>query len=85
MKFLGREGAVTKSNVDRVLIFQHIYRSSQRSRHIIFFLSASFSFLLVIEPPFHVENIHMIRLGVKLNPLSQANGRQVTKIANQDA
>lgn len=84
MKFLGREGAVTKSNVDRVLIFQHIYRSSQRSRHI-FFLSASFSFLLVIEPPFHVENIHMIRLGVKLNPLSQANGRQVTKIANQDA
>ena len=72
MKFLGREGAVTKSNVDRLLIFQHIYKSSQCSRHIIFFLSSSFSFLLVIEPPFHVENTHLIRLGVKLDPLSQA-------------
>lgn len=36
MKFLGREGAVTKSNVDRLLTFQHIYKSSQCSRHIIF-------------------------------------------------
>ena len=72
MKFLGREGAVTKSNVDRLLIFQHIYKSSQCSRHIIFFLSSPFSFLLVIEPPFHVENTHLIRLGVKLDPLSQA-------------
>ena len=72
MKFLGREGAVTKSNVDRLLTFQHIYKSSQCSRHIIFFLSSSFSFLLVIEPPFHVENTHLIRLGVKLDPLYQA-------------
>lgn len=84
MKIFRKRELSQKSNVDRVLIFQHIYKSSQHSRHIIFsilFLFLPFGNRISISCGKHTHD----SIGkVKLNTLSQANGRQVTKIANQN-